>query len=232
MKSKAWSVAAVIGTLALTGVAQAEDEEAAMAPEAEPMEEPQTEASPAVEESAPAEEAKDAEEKPSGKSSKEGADGVRFRFGVQAGAGPMMGKIKDFDQKYNFTYGGVDLRFGAQINDMIGVYVQPQMGIYAGKKDPAAIGPQFNAGGLVGASLGADFTFIDRLFVGAGAGFAVLNNPSGPELHFRLGGYPLMKRSDHKVRRKGLMLAADLRVHLLKDYTFIAPTFSLGYEAF
>jgi len=32
-------------------------------------------------------------------------------------------------------------------------------------------------------------TLIDQVFVGAGGGFGIVNNPSGPVLHFRAGGY-------------------------------------------
>jgi hypothetical protein len=154
-------------------------------------------------------------------SSANGDDGARFRFAVAGGPGMMFG------DGFSFGYGGVDLRFGAQINDMIGIYLQPQLGGYGGNA-----GASVGAGGLVGASAVVDFTFVDRLFVGAGFGAAVLNNPAGPELHLRLGGYPVVTRSSEKVRRKGLMLGVDFRMHFLNGLTVIAPTVNLGYEAF
>jgi hypothetical protein len=89
------------------------------------------------------------------------------------------------------------------------------------------------AGGLVGLALVADATIIDRCFVGAGVGYTIYNNPAGISPILRVGGYPLMSRSDQKARRKGLMLGADLRFTSLEGLkTIVMPTFNLGYEAF
>lgn len=148
--------------------------------------------------------------------------GGRFRFGIAGGAGPLSADNLDM------TYYGMDLRLGWQINDELGVYVQPQLGYY--KLDGADA--LFGSGGLLGASIVADYTLFDMLFVGAGVGEAVLNNPSGMELHFRAGGYPLMGRNEKSGRRKGLMLGIDFRLHFVEDYTFVAPTFNIGYESF
>jgi hypothetical protein len=150
------------------------------------------------------------------------ADDGRFRFGVAGGAGLM-----SWDGP-TFWYGGVDLRFGYQINDMIGVYAQPQLGIYGGDAGAGLVG----TGGLIGTSAVVDFTFVDQVFVGGGLGYAILNNPSGVEIHLRAGGYPLYSDSKEKARRKGLMLGADLRLHFVEGYTFVAPTFNIGYEAY
>jgi hypothetical protein len=153
-------------------------------------------------------------------------DGSRFRFGVSAGAGPLLASAGG--QSVTPFYGGMDLRFGMQINDLIAIYAQPQLGFYGGN-----FGGTTGVGGLLGASVLGDFTFSDRFFAGAGVGYGVLNNPSGPELHFRGGFYPLVNRADDKARRKGLMLGVDFRVHLVSGgITAIAPTFSIGYEAF
>jgi hypothetical protein len=155
-------------------------------------------------------------------SSEAGGDGGRFRFGVAAGAGPLSA------DGIKFTYYGVDLRFGWQINNAIAVYAQPQIGYYKLDGASAALG----SGGLIGTSVLADYTLFDRLFLGGGLGYAVLNNPAGTEVHFRAGGYPLMSRSDTKVRRTGLMLGVDFRLHFVEGYTFVAPTFNIGYDAF
>jgi hypothetical protein len=151
-----------------------------------------------------------------------GGDGGRFRFGVAAGAGPMSA------DGISMTYYGVDLRFGWQLDDNLGVVATPQLGYY--KLD--GTNGVFAAGGLTGTSVDVDYTFFDRLFVGGGLGYAILNNPSGTELHLRAGGYPLVSRSDEKIRRKGLMLGLDFRMHFVEGYTFIAPTFNIGYESF
>jgi hypothetical protein len=111
---------------------------------------------------------------------------------------------------------------------MIGVYAQPQLGVYGGDVGAGLIG----TGGLIGTSAVIDFTFLDQLFVGGGLGYAILNSPAGMELHFRAGGYPLYGDSQDRARRKGLMLGADLRLHFVEGYTFVAPTFNIGYEAY
>lgn len=155
-------------------------------------------------------------------SSEAGGDGGRFRFGVALGAGPLS------TDGLSMTYYGADLRFGWQLNDALAVYAQPQLGYY--QIDGASA--LFGSGGLIGTSVVADYTLMDRFFAGAGVGYAVLNSPSGLELHLRAGGYPLMSRSDSKVRRRGLMLGLDFRMHFVEGYTFIAPTFNVGYDAF
>jgi hypothetical protein len=164
----------------------------------------------------------------SGAAASEQADGTRFRFGVAAGPGLFTAKTENGSQKVSFTYGGVDLRFGAQINDLIGVYAQPTLGYYtAGDEGVLAVG------GLLGMAGAVDFTFLDRLFVGAGLGYTVYNNPAGVSPLLRIGGYPLMHRSEEKARRKGLMVGMDLRVTKLEGLkSIVMPTFNVGYEAF
>jgi hypothetical protein len=142
------------------------------------------------------------------------------------GAG-LLSVSDDLGNSASGGYYGLDLHLGAQINDMIGVYAVPQLGGYS-----LDVGSMTGFGGLIGGSAVVDFTFIDRIFVGGGGGFAVLNNPSGAELHLRAGGYPLVSRSDEKVRRKALSLAVDFRVHFVDGFTGVAPTFNIGYESF
>ncbi len=151
-----------------------------------------------------------------------GGDGGRFRFGVAGGGGPLSTDGLDM------TYYGVDLRFGWQFNDAFGVCATPQLGYY--KLDGADA--LFGSGGLLGTSVDADYTLFDRVFLGGGLGYAILNNPSGSEIHLRAGGYPIVSRSDEKIRRKALMLGIDLRLHFVEGYTFVAPTFNIGYESF
>jgi hypothetical protein len=156
------------------------------------------------------------------------ADGPRFRFGVAAGMGFFTAASEVGSTEVSCTYYGGDLRLGAQINDLIGIYVQPTLGYYT-----ADIPLRFAAGGLVGAAAVADITIIDHFFAGAGLGYTIYNNPSGMTPILRVGGYPLMARSEHKARRKGLMLGADLRFTKLEGLkTIVMPTFNLGYEAF
>lgn len=156
------------------------------------------------------------------------ADGARFRFGVSGGVGFFSVKPEVGEGKVNCTYFGTDVRLGVQINNLIGVYAQPTLGYYT-----ASAGGLVAAGGLLGFSAAADVTFIDRFFVGAGIGYTVYNNPGGVTPILRVGGYPLMARSDTKARRKGLMLGMDLRFTGLDGLKeIIMPTFNVGYEAF
>ena len=153
------------------------------------------------------------------------ADGPRLRGGVSAGAGGM------FISDYSGVLGGVDGRIGVQINDLIGVYGVPHL----------SLGPVTVGGGgttvstLIGVSSGTavvDFTLLDRLFVGAGGGFGVVNRPTGPVLHFRAGGYPIMGRGEDGPRRKGLMVGVDSRVYFLSGLSVMELTGGIGYEAF
>jgi len=165
---------------------------------------------------------------PAGNTSTSVEDGVRFRFGVSGGVGFFTVKPEVGEGKVSCTYFGTDVRLGAQINSLIGVYAQPTLGYYT-----ASTGGLVAAGGLLGFSAGVDATFIDRFFVGAGIGYTVYNSPGGLTPMLRIGGYPLMARSDVKARRKGLMLGMDLRFTGLDGLKeIIMPTFNVGYEAF
>ena len=192
--------------------------------QAQEVEPEATEKAPAAEEAAPAKAAAPAAAAPNGGV----ADGVRFRFGVAGGIGFFSAASEVGSDKVSCTYYGSDLRFGAQVNNLIGVYAQPTLGYYS-VNGSGGLG----AGGLMGISVVADATFIDRLFVGAGLGYTVYNNPGGITPILRVGGYPLMSRSEQKARRKGLMVGADLRFTSLEGLkTIVMPTFNVGYEAF
>jgi hypothetical protein len=214
--------------MVLTGSALAQAQEAA--PEA-------TDKPPAAEEAAPAEAATPAPAAEAatpapaaagGDTSKAVVDGLRFRFGVAAGIGFFTAASEVGSAEISCTYYGSDLRLGAQINDLIGVYAQPTLGYYT-----ADVSGVLAAGGLLGMSVVADVTLIDRFFAGAGLGYTVYNNPAGVSPILRIGGYPLMGRSEQKARRKGLMLGMDLRFTSLEGLkTIVMPTFNLGYEAF
>jgi hypothetical protein len=155
-------------------------------------------------------------------------DGVRFRFGIAVGLGFFTAESEVGTAEVSCKYYGGDLRLGAQINDLIGVYAQPTLGYYT-----ADIPGVLAVGGLLGLAVVADVTLIDRFFVGAGVGYTIYNNPAGVSPILRVGGYPLMGRTAQKAGRKGLMLGADLRFTSLEGLkTIVMPTFNLGYEAF
>lgn len=210
------------------GADESADEQTAEPSDAAPSsaEAPAAPAAPAAAQEASATE-KSGAAAPAADTSRAGADGARFRFGVSGGAGFFTARPEIGTEKLSFTYGGVDLRLGAQINDLLGIYAQPTLGYYAGDTGVLAVG------GLLGVAAGADVTFVDRVFVGAGIGYTVYNNPAGISPLFRVGVYPLVSRSDEKIRRKGLMLGLDLRVTKLDGLkSIVMPTFNIGYEAF
>jgi len=101
-------------------------------------------------------------------------DGTRFRFGVAGGVGFFTAETESGSAKVSCTYYGADLRLGAQINDLFGVYAQPTLGYYSANGSGGLA-----AGGLLGMAVVADATFIDRFFVGAGVGYTVYNSPAG-----------------------------------------------------
>lgn len=148
-------------------------------------------------------------------------DGVRFRGGISGGGGGL------FVSGFAAGVGGLDGRLGVQINDLVGLYVQPQFCVGAGK-----LGNGTGFTGTAGGSLVVDFTLADRFFVGVGGGGGVINNPAAGMVHFRVGGYPAMGYGANGIRRKGLMLGADVRIWVASGITVLSPMASIGYEAF
>lgn len=158
-------------------------------------------------------------------------DGVRFRGGVSGGAGAEF--ILNSGDTLTAVMGGVEGRLGVQVNDLLGIYAQlhTSLGSFGDLGTGYAI---VGVTGTAAATVLADFTFIDQIFVGAGFGYGVVNSPHGPVVHLRAGGYPYMDFGEDGVRRKGLMLGVDLRVFILpdSDFTAVYPMAQIGYEAF
>ena len=94
-----------------------------------------------------------------GDTTKPAIDGARFRFGVSGGIGFFTAANEVGPGKVSCTYYGVDLRFGAQLNDMFGVYAQPTLGYYS-TSDVGGLA----AGGLLGMAVVVDVTLIDHFF--------------------------------------------------------------------
>jgi hypothetical protein len=152
-------------------------------------------------------------------------DGMRFRGAAALSVGGERVGNADFKA----TLIGFDARLGLQVNDLLGIYAMPHV----------SFGPAKERGisgftGTVAMMVMADITLFDALFFGAGFGYGVMNNPSGPALGFRVGGYPLKSVDEYKARRRGLALAFDMRTYFLGGFygTGIQYMFSVGYEAF
>jgi hypothetical protein len=147
--------------------------------------------------------------------------GVAASFGEELGSGPSSG-LSGF-------LGGVDWRIGAQINNLYAVYVDTHLSFGTAK-----IGAQSGVTGNFASALMAERTLADKFFVGAGGGYGVLNNPSGPLAQVRAGWYPAMSSSETAARRRGLVLGADVRAYFAGPGigTVTQLSVSLGYEKY
>jgi|GEM_PF-5772883 len=144
----------------------------------------------------------------------------RFRFGVQTGHGPL------FEKRNTFLYTGTEARAGVELMDTLGLYLVPRAAFFIGGGDTEA-----GIGHLLGISAGADWTFGDRYFVGAGIGIAELTKPRMLDVSLRVGRYLLMNRSD-SARRHGTFFVLDVHHYRGSYYRIYSPTLSFGYEAF
>ena len=155
------------------------------------------------------------------------ADGLRYRWGIAASGGL---------EKVSIVSGpmaGMDLRTGAQINDLLGIYLQSHLSFGKLSTDGSSGGPAISGftGTLALAAI-AEATFLDMFFVGVGGGYGILNNPSGPMFQARVGAYPLSSRIKDSIRRRGLMVGADFRTVHIDGYTGVLVFASIGYEKF
>lgn len=158
--------------------------------------------------------------------SKPRPDGGRFRFGIN----PTLG-LETVSASGNSVSGamyGLDLRLGWQVNHLLAIYAQPHLSF-------GTLGTNGVVSGFTGTLTGtvmAEATFFDLLFVGAGAGYGVLNNPSGPTIEGRFGVYPIVGRGSNGIRRKGLMVGGDIRAIFVDGATGTLLMGCIGYEAF
>jgi hypothetical protein len=152
----------------------------------------------------------------------EGRDGVRLRVGASATGGALL-----VESTTAAAFGG-EARIGVQINHLIGVFGTPHFVI------SNVGGGLLGTIGVLAVTGDVDFTFLNHFYVGAGGGFGVVNNPSGPVLHLRLGGYPIVGRGENGVRRRGLQLGADMRNYFVANPvgTVTEITFGAGFEFF
>jgi hypothetical protein len=147
--------------------------------------------------------------------------GVRYRFGVAGSGGGA------FVSNVELGMGGIDLRFGAQLNRMLGVYAQPFL-MFGG----TSLNGRSAATGFLGSSVVVDATFMDHFFVGVGGGGAILNNPTALFLHGRAGFYPVVGNYMEGGRRRRLMVGVDVRSFFALGTTVLNVMASVGYEAF
>lgn len=174
-----------------------------------------------------------------------GEDEMRFRWGISGFGG------KYFVNETGGGIGGVDARFGAQINRMIGVYGSPILMIGAGaavKSGPSSASTSVSAVALYGVGALVDFTFVDMVYVavgpeilrGAAAQAATQASTSGAGssasgeagtffgVEARAGlAFGSMKPN----KRKAFTIGLDIHTIFTSKTTFV-PVLALGYDAF
>ena len=154
-------------------------------------------------------------------------DGVRFRGGISAGGGGF------YFLRQGYGGGTIDGRVGVQFNDIVALYVQPQLSIFTRSQSTVLGDAQDFSASTLGATMLLDFTFWDDFFLGAGGGVGALNNfDLAPIIHFRTGLYPWMEHGEDNVRRKGFLLGFDLRLVPYASEINVMPTVNIGYEAY
>jgi len=146
-------------------------------------------------------------------------NGFSLSLGQEMGSGPSSGLS---GQLY-----GIDWRIGMAMSDRVAVYADTHLSMGTAK-----IGAASGATGNFAAALIGEYTLPMRVFVGGGAGYGVLNNPSGPLLQLRAGWYPFETTSRGKARR--LNIALDSRFYFAGEQVGTVSHFalSLGYDRF
>jgi hypothetical protein len=156
-------------------------------------------------------------------------DGGRFRFGIDGTVGNETVSASGISVS-GLMY-GLDLRLGWQVNNLLGIYTQPHLSFGSLSTTSGSV-PVSGATGTIVATVMGEITLIDRIFIAAGPGYGILNNPSGLAIEARAGGYPLMGKSDTGPRRKGLSLAVDFRSVFVSGATGTLIMGCIGYDAF
>ena len=213
----------LISFASLTAVAHAQGAPAAGAP-AEPVATAEPAATPAAAEPAlvPVAPTPPAPEQQTPSSAKGMRNGFSLSVGQEFGT-------TDAGQSFSGQLYGVDWRIGARFTDAISVYLHSHISF-------GTVGPDQGAGGgvtgnIAGAVVG-EYMLPFRAFVGAGAGYGVLNNPNGPLVEARAGYYPFKTSATGKARR--LNVALDSRWYMVgSPYgTVTQISLSLGYDRF
>lgn len=155
--------------------------------------------------------------------------GWRLRHGITATGGELFGSAQNVS--FSESLAGLDWRLGVQLNDDWAVYSDAHLSFGSAM----ALGSSGTTGNFAEAIMG-ERTIGDKIFVGAGGGYGVLNNPSGPLIAARAGYYPLMKRDDADGRRRGLVISGDLREYFASyngvSYGATQLMLSVGYEKY
>lgn len=161
----------------------------------------------------------------------------RFRWGIAANGGPMMGA-------YSGGAGGIDARFGMQLSSLLGLYAQPVLLLGAGASADVS-GASATGLALYGVGAIVDATLADLFYVAGGpevlaggVGSASANSAGGQSASAASGAFFSMAGragvafgSKRPERRKAFTLGLDMHVLFSGGATFM-PMVALGYEAF
>lgn len=161
----------------------------------------------------------------------------RFRWGIAANGGPMLGA-------YSGGAGGIGARFGMQMNQLLGVYAQPMFLLGAGVSSDAS-GASATGLALYGVGAIVDATLIDLFYVAGGpelllggvgtaaattGGASSASAATGP--FFSVAGRAgLALGSARPNRRKAFTLGLDMHI-VFAGGAAVLPMVALGYEAF
>lgn len=153
-----------------------------------------------------------------------------LRNGFSLSVGEEFGTTTDAAKRsFSGQLYGLDWRIGWRVNTPISVYLHSHLSF-------GTVGPdQGSGGGVTGnfaAAVAGEYMLPMRVFVGAGGGYGVLNNPNGPLLEARAGYYPFKTEAAGKARR--LNVAVDARWYMVGDPygTVTQISVSLGYDRF
>ena len=146
-------------------------------------------------------------------------NGFSVSLGEEVGSGPSSGLSGELY--------GVDWRIGAKMSEQLAIYVDTHLSF-----GTASIGAFGGTTSNFAAALIGEYTLPMRVFVGAGGGYGVLNNPSGPLAQVRAGWYPMEHHGTEKERR--LNIALDGRFYFPGDMigTVSQISLTLGYDRF
>lgn len=156
------------------------------------------------------------------------SSGVGLRNGFSLSIGQEFGTTASGASISGQLY-GLDWRIGARFTDAISVHLHSHLSL-----GTASVGGSSGTTGNFASALVGEYTLPMRVFVGAGAGYGVLNNPSGPLVEARVGYYPFKHTGSGKARR--LNVALDARWYFVEDgatgVTITHLALSLGYDRF
>lgn len=157
------------------------------------------------------------------------ATGTRLRNGFSLSVGQEFG-TSSLDNEFSGQLYGLDWRIGAQINEALGVYLHSHLSLGSITQNGGASGYTGN----FATAITGEYKLPMGLFFGGGAGYGVLNNPSGPLVNFRVGFYPFKPTGDGKARR--LNVALDSRLYFVsvpaESVTMKHIALSIGYDRF